>query len=140
MQSTKKNLLGLKSIAGLALRCGCNSYGFRRIGVINPLFEVVFVFNRELKAMAFFQLLTRVFDVSGVYRKHSYSNDVRFYLVIVSLPDLFRFSNPLNNKLHLKSLKSFCSALGSAVQIGKPYSHPHLKLKNSIPTEYQTVN
>ena len=140
MRSTKKNLLGLKSLAGLALRCGCNSYGFRRIGVINPLFEAVFVFKTELKAMAFFQLLKRVFDVSGVYRKYSYSNDTRFYLVIVPLPDVFRFSNPLNNKLHFKNLKNFCSSLGSLVQIGSPYNHPHLKLKNSIPANYTTIN
>lgn len=140
MKSTKKNFTGLKSIAGLALRCGCNSYGFRRIGVINPLFEAVFVFNAELKAMAFYQLLKRVFDVTGVYRKNSFSNDTRFYLVIVPLPDLFRFSNPCSTKLHLKSLKSFCSALGSVVCIGREYYHPHLKLKNAIPTNYTTIN
>ena len=140
MLSTKKNLLGLKSFAGLALRNGCSSFGFRRIGVINPLFQTIFVFKNEFKAMAFYSLLTKVFMVNGASRKFGYAGNTRFYLVIVDLPDLFRFSNPLNNKLHLKSLKSFCSALGSAVQIGKPYSHPHLKLKNSIPTQYTLVN
>jgi hypothetical protein len=140
MLSTKKNFLGLKSFAGLALRNGCSSFGFRRIGVINPLFQTIFIFDKEIKAMAFYQLLTKVFLVKGVARKYSYAGNVRFYLVIVNLPDLFRFSNPLNNKLHLKSLKKYCQALGSSVQIGNPYNHPHAKLKNAIPTNYTTVN
>jgi hypothetical protein len=140
MLSTKKNLLGLKSFAGLALRNGCSSFGFRRIGVINPLFQTIFVFKNEFKAMAFYSLLTKVFMVNGASRKFSYAGKTRFYLVVVDLPDLFRFSNPLTNKLHLKSFKKYCQALGTSVQIGNPYNHPHAKLKNAIPTNYTTVN
>ena len=140
MLSTKKNLLGLKSFAGLALRNGCSSFGFRRIGVINPLFQTIFVFKNEFKAMAFYSLLTKVFMVNGASRKFGYAGNTRFYLVVVDLPDLFRFSNPLTNKLHLKSFKKYCQALGSSVQIGNPYNHPHAKLKNAIPTNYTTLN
>jgi hypothetical protein len=139
MLSTKKNLLGLKSFAGLALRYGCNSFGFLRIGFVSQHHSVVFVFKKELKAMAFFQRVVNL-NVFGVYRRQSYKNNFRYYLVIISLPDQFRFTNPLQNKLHYKTLQSFCLALGSAVQIGNPYSHPHLKLKNSIPTQYTTIN
>ena len=91
MQSTKKNLLGLKSLAGLALRNGCSSFGFRRIGVINPLFQTIFVFKNEIKAMAFYQLLTKVFMVNGASRKFGYAGNTRYYLVLIDLPDLFRF-------------------------------------------------
>ena len=125
MKSTYKNFQGLKSFAGLALYLGCTGFGFRKIGFYEPLMQAAFVFTNINQQSNFHFALNKLHSVNQVYMRRIYSNNKYNFIVFVNLPSLFNFRNPQQKKLFTKSLRVFTHLLGTAVQIGTNYSHPH---------------
>jgi hypothetical protein len=69
--------------------------------------------------------MQRIHRVEWCMRRYFYRNNKFNYVVFVTLPRLFDFRNPQQKKLFTKSLRVFTHLLGTAVQIGTNYSHPH---------------
>ena len=130
MKSTAKNYQGLKSFAGLALYLGCTGFGFRKIGIHEPLLQAAFVFKNINTQSNFHFVLNKIYAVNQVYMRRFYTNNKNNFVVLVNLPDVFSFRNPQQKKLYTKSLRAFVSCIGTAVQLGSNYNHPFKHLLN----------
>ena len=123
----------LKTLSSSALRFGATGFGFRQIGTAQPLNQLVLLFPKLFNQAAFYSYLSAshktAFDKA--FCKHAYSKGAFVYMVFISLPDEFRLKN-FKTKFYVKSFRFFCNSVGSTIQMGSLYQHPHsyLSTKN----------
>ena len=105
------NVLYLKSIGSIALKCGASHFGFSTTGVFNPLHHFVIVFKDRNKRSNFLGWLydTGMEYQKDYYTKHHYWASRRQFVYLVKINAGLIHIKGLETKVYFPNFPALCS-------------------------------